>query len=105
MNLQVQDPSGRVDALVEFLAQEFHVNATTPKENYPGLPLLMSLIDTALDRREVFCGRWDLDAVAQLREAIEFGIFEVLEEALQRAPTNNHYNMLFKFFCLPVRTG
>lgn len=96
--LQAQDPRGRVNALVEFLAQEFHVNATTPKERYPGLPLLMSLIDTALDRREVFHGRWDLDAIAQLREAIEFGIFEVLEDALQRAPTNNHYNLLAKLF-------
>lgn len=97
-SLQAQDSSGRVDALVEFLAQEFHVNTTTPKEHYPGLPLLMSLIDTALDRREPFHGRWDLDTVAQLRQAIEFGIFDVLEDALMKAPTNNHYTMLYKLF-------
>jgi len=100
-SLQVQDPSGRVDALVEFLAKEFHVNAATPKEHYPGLPLLMSLIDTALDRREAFYGRWDLDAISQLREAIEFGIFDVLEDALKKAPTSNHYEMFSKLFPSP----
>jgi hypothetical protein len=61
----------------------------------------MSLIDTALDRREVFHGGWDLNAVARLREAIEFDIFDVLEAALKRAPTNNHYNMLLKLFPSP----
>jgi len=96
--LQAQNPNSKVDALLKFLAQEFHVNATTPKEQYPGLPLLMSLIDTALDRREVFHGQWNLEAIAQLREAIEFGIFDVLEEALKKAPTNNHYDMLCKLF-------
>lgn len=97
-SLQAQDASGRAGALVDFLAQEFHVNAATPKEHYPGLPLLMSLIDTALDRREVFHGRWDLNTIAQIREAIESGIFDVLEDALKKAPTNNHYNMLVKLF-------
>ncbi|MBB5341459.1 SIR2 family protein [Tunturiibacter gelidoferens] len=97
-SLQAQDPNGRVDALIEFLEQEFHVNASTRKEDYPGLPLLMSLIDTALDRREAFHDRWDSNAMAQLREAIEFGIFDVLEDSLRKAPTSNHYTLFRKLF-------
>jgi hypothetical protein len=97
-SLQAQNPAGGVDTLVEFLAEEFHVHATTQKEHYPGLPLLLSLIDTALDRREIFHGRWDLNAITQLRQAIEFGIFDVLEDALRKAPTNNHYTLLLKLF-------
>lgn len=106
-SLQQQDTSGRVNELVNFLTQEFHVdiakrdsfNSLKPDKNqYPGLPLLMSLIDTALDRGEPLYGVWDLYKLAQLREAIEFGIFDVLEDVLRKAPTNNHYNMLWKLF-------
>ncbi len=96
--LQAQDPTGKVDALVDFLAKEFHVTSATPQEGYPGLPLLLSLLDTALDRRETFHAPWDLDAIAKLREAIEFGIYDLLEEALKKAPTNNHYSMLYKLY-------
>jgi hypothetical protein len=99
--LQSQYSGGQVDALIEFLDQQFHVGAGTPNSQYPGLPLLMSLLDSALSRREPFGGKWDLDAIAQLREAIEFGIFDVLEAALQKAPTNNHYLMLKKLFPSP----
>jgi hypothetical protein len=35
------DPKGRVARLVEFLQNEFHVTPELPKEQYPGLPLLM----------------------------------------------------------------
>jgi NAD-dependent SIR2 family protein deacetylase len=87
-----------VDPLVEFLDDQFHVKTDTPASQYPGLPLLMSLLDSSLSRREPFGGRWDMDAIAQLREVIEFGIFDVLEEALQNSPTNNHYLMLQKLF-------
>ena len=98
-SLQQQDPSGRVNTLFDFLTQEFHVDPNNlDKYQYPGLPLLMSLIDTALDRREPLYGRWDLNTLAQLREAIEFGIFDALEEKLVKVPTNNHFNMFQKFF-------
>jgi hypothetical protein len=97
-SVPAQDPGGQMDPLVEFLAREFHVNSTTPKEHYPGLPLLMSLIDSALDRREAFHDQWDLNALAGLREAIEFGIFDVLELALGAAGTGPHYSLLLKLF-------
>jgi hypothetical protein len=81
------DPKGRVAKLVQFLQNEFHVYAGLPKEQYPGLPLLMSLLDMALDRKELFDNGWGVNVVAELREAIELGIFDVLEESLMKSPT------------------
>jgi hypothetical protein len=95
------DSTGRVAKLAQFLENEFHVSPGLPKEQYPGLPLLMSLIDTALDRRELFDAQWDVTVLAELREAIEFGIFDVLEEALARSPTNNHYGLIERLFPAP----
>jgi hypothetical protein len=97
-NLESQDSSGRVASLVQFLAQEFHVSPGDSKQHFPGLPLLMSLIDTAIGRREDFYGAWDLDTLVKLREAIEFGIYDLLEDKLSKAPTNNHFEMLRKLF-------
>lgn len=77
--------------LKEFLEQEFHVREGAPEEHYPSLPLVMSLIDTALDRRQDFNERWDLEAMNDLRQQIELGIWEVLEGQLEHAPTNNHW--------------
>lgn len=95
------DPKGLVARLVQFLETEFHVHAGLSKEQYPGLPLLMSLLDMALDRREIFSAQWDVTVLAELRQAIELGIFDVLEEALMKFPTNNHYSLLDRLFPLP----
>ncbi len=47
------DPAGRLPKLHQFLQQQFHISYGAP-ESYPGLPMLMSLLDTALERREAF---------------------------------------------------
>jgi len=101
VRIAASDPKGRVVRLVQFLTDEFYVNPGLTKEQYPGLPLLMSLIDMALDRRELFHGAWDVSLLAELREAIELGIFDVLEEALAKFPTNNHFTLLTKLFAAP----
>ena len=51
--------------------------------DYSGLPLLMSLIDTAIGRRQAFHPAWDLDAVTRVRRAIELAIFDLLEYRLE----------------------
>jgi hypothetical protein len=84
--------------LKDFLEQEFHVTAVSPKQQYPGLPLVMSLIDTALDRRQSFGANWDVGAMMQLREQVEFGIFDLLEERLEKSPTNNHWSLLDRLY-------
>lgn len=100
MHLRATDAAagGESTELRQFLEQEFHVAPGAPKESYPGLPLLMSLIDTGLDRRQAFNGRWDLAALSRLREQIEFGIYDLLEEQLQRSPTNNHWMLFDKLY-------
>jgi hypothetical protein len=55
----------------------------------------MSLLDTALDRREDL-GDWDVNALTQLRADLELGIFDLLEDSLGKFPTNNHYQLLDK---------
>jgi len=87
------DPSGRATLIREFLREQFHVTGASPNEQYPGLPLVMSLIDTALDRRQSFHHAWTSERLSQLREAVEFAIFDQLEEQLLKAPTNNHWNL------------
>jgi hypothetical protein len=87
--------------LAGFLEGTFNVRPSVPKEQYPSLPLLMSLIDTALDRREDLAG-WDFARLLQLRAELELGIFEVLEGALRRFPTNNHYALLDRLFPVGV---
>ncbi|HYK89189.1 MAG TPA: hypothetical protein VE398_10490 [Acidobacteriota bacterium] len=84
--------------LKRFLEGQFHVTSVSPKEHYPGLPLVMSLIDTALGRRQSFGSDWDVAAVSQLREEVEFGIFDLLEERLEKSPTNNHWDLLNRLY-------
>lgn len=84
--------------LCDFLKQEFHVDVGMPAEHYPGLPLLMSLIDTAIDRRQAFNERWDLAALNELRQEVEFGIYDLLEEQLQQSPTNSHWLLFDRLF-------
>lgn len=37
-----------------------------------------------------------------MRRAVELGIFQVLEDALQKAPTNNHYDLLSQLYAPPT---
>lgn len=84
--------------LEEFLAEQFHVTPESPSDLYPGLPLVMSLVDTALDRRQDFHPSWDSSRLASLRQHVEFAIFDLLEENLKVAPTNNHWTLLNRLF-------
>jgi hypothetical protein len=92
------DWPGSLSLLKEFLEDQFHVKEGSPKELYAGLPLVMSLIDTALARRQALAPRWDLNRLAELREQIEFGIYDLLEERLLKGPTNNHWELLDRVY-------
>jgi hypothetical protein len=89
--------------LRKFVETLFHVNSATPIEQFPGLPLLMSLLDTALDRRQAFHPDWDRPKLSNIRQAIEIGMFELLEAVLRQAPTNNHYDLLSKVYPAPAQ--
>lgn len=85
-----------------FLQDLFHIVPGADRESYPGLPLLMSLLDTALERRQGLHPEWDSHAISNMRHAIELGIFNVLEDALVKAPSNNHRQLLERFFPTPA---
>ena len=92
--LKAPDPSESSPVLSEFFANVFHIQPAAPKELFPGLPLVMSLLDMALDRRQAFHPEWDPQRVSELRQTIELRIFDLLEERLNQAPTNNHWTLL-----------
>src|SRR5687768_3694868 len=88
---------GYADLLDEFLVENFNVprDPTQRKqESYPGLPLLLSLIDTAIDRKEPLGPRWVPERVdpndpsgrrslIDLRQSLEYIIFALLDYTLK----------------------
>jgi len=92
------DPTGRVPRLRQFLLDQFHVTPGSPSEAFPGLPMLMSLIDTALERRESLHPSWDYNNLQDIRECVELGIFDVLEEKLFKAQTTNHFSLFHTLY-------
>jgi NAD-dependent SIR2 family protein deacetylase len=88
------DSGGRLPRLQKFLGEQFHILPNSSQDSFPGLPMIMSLLDTALDRRQAFHSAWDANSILEIREAIEFGIFDVLEERLVKVPTNSHWQLM-----------
>ncbi len=100
--LAAPDPSPSPASLANFFGSLFHVNPGAAKDQFPSLPLVMSLIDTALDRRQAFHPDWGPQKVSDLRQAIELRIFDLLEEQLYKAPTNNHSHLLQTVYPAPT---
>jgi hypothetical protein len=75
-----------------FLIENFHVpenHGARQADHYPALPLLISLIDTAIDRKHSFGANWPVDRLMDVRNALEYAIFALLDSELTRI--NNHY--------------
>lgn len=88
-------------ALVEsFLQNVFHLppRASRNKFSYPGLPLLMSLIDTAIDRGQPLGAAYDVETLRRVRGAIEYAIFAVLEYKLRSANFQLHLQAIDRLF-------
>jgi hypothetical protein len=98
------DPAteGKLLPLEQFLIENFHLQPTAQPVDYPGLPLLMSLLDLTIDRRQPFGKEWDVDRVSKIRAAVEMGIFYLLELKLFQVQTNNHFNMLQTLYPAPA---
>jgi hypothetical protein len=99
--LVLRTPDPQSAALTDFLTRLFHVNPLSPPDQFPGLPLVMSLLDTALERRQDFHPEWDRQRVSEVRQMIELRIFDLLEEKLFKATTNNHWDLLQKVYPSP----
>jgi hypothetical protein len=75
-------------ALVDrFLEDVFHLppRPSRDKFSYPSLPLLMSLIDAAIDRGQPLGSNYGVATLREVRAAIEYSIFAVLEYKLRSA--------------------
>lgn len=83
-------------SLEAFLTENFHLPgdsaARQDKESYPALPLLIGLIDIALDRGHSFGPKWRTEELAFVRRALDYVIFAVLEHELRQL--TNHYRTL-----------
>ena len=84
-----------------FLKDFFHLpgrpSSRIGKERYPALPLLLSLIDTALDREQPFDSSWSVDKVAKVRVSVEYAIFAVLKNKLGSSVPDWHRKLLRYF--------
>lgn len=87
--------------LAEFLKEHFHMKFGARKlapQDFPPLPLLLSLVDTAIDRKHAFGKRWPLERMRTVRSSLEYAIFTVLKETLQKLPPNRDFHeQLFKY--------
>jgi hypothetical protein len=74
-----------IDRLEEFLVKNFHLpmRGVRRADHFPPLPLVLSLVDTAIDRDDVFARGWPPDKLRSVREALEYAIFALLEYRLK----------------------
>jgi hypothetical protein len=85
-----------IPLLRDFLVENFHLpqsEVDRTESDYPALPLLISLIDTAIDRKQPM-GSYSVDRLRDVRRALQYMIFALLEYRLRRL-THNYYVDLF----------
>jgi hypothetical protein len=103
---------GFVDLLDEFLVANFHLphdRTQRKKTDYPALTLLMSLIDTAIHRRQPIGPYWVPDRITDVqqqnkaerkslvdvRQSLEYLIFALLEFKLRQVTEDKNYYLKF----------
>ena len=96
----LHDQQQAIRLLREFLDENFPLRDPqgNPQRNgpqdYPSLSLLLSLLDTAIDRKEPFGRDWANEKVAQVRQAVEAAIFAVLDFRSPQAETSTYQGLL-----------
>ncbi|MGJ0485995.1 MAG: SIR2 family protein [Methylomicrobium sp.] len=86
-----------IDLLEKFLIENFHLpqrQADRAEADYPALPLLLSLVDTAIDRSQPMGSNWTLDLMRQVRRALQYMVFAFLEYKLRRISHNYYADLL-----------
>jgi len=98
------DPT-HAESLEECLVRHFHIPeevSSREREHYPQLPLVLSLLDLAIDQDRPLSfkegdtfDKWDRERLSRARKAIEYVVFAVLDDYLK---TSNHnwYEDLFE---------
>jgi hypothetical protein len=86
-----------IDLLDRFLIENFHLppqQADRSESDYPALPLLLSLVDTAIDRNQPMGPTWTVDLLRQVRRALQYLVFALLEYKLRRLNHNYYADLL-----------
>lgn len=86
--------------LDNFLIENFHIprdRSVRKPGRYPPLPLLISLLDVAIDRKQTFSRHWDVDRLSGVRKALEYVIFAVLQHSLRNIGSNPYRALLEHF--------
>jgi hypothetical protein len=60
-------------------------------ERVPSLVDVLSVVDVSLDRKESLARGYDIDRLRHVRSAIEFAIFDALEDSLRARPGRNRH--------------
>ena len=95
LNEYAIDREDFLGTLHDFLSSNFH---DTGPDEYPPLPLLISLLDTAIDRKHAFDAEWNAERLMAVRVALDYIIFAVLDHDLQRIQTNPYRDLLEKLY-------
>ena len=80
-----------------FLTDIFHVPgdpALRQDDDFPALPLLLALLDNAIDRKHSFGPNWPVDELAHVRDGIEYLIFALIAYRLRTLTKNYYYDFL-----------
>ncbi len=81
---------GYVDLVERFLVENFHLprqHGRRRTEHFPSLPLLLSLVDQAVDRKHAFGPNWPAHRLSEVRDALEYTTFAILEHSLRSSRT------------------
>ncbi len=80
----------------EFIDENFFPSGG--EDSFPPLPLLISVIDTAIDRKHSLNQKWDNGQLIAVREALDYVIFAVLNNELRKLQTNCYQTLLQKLY-------
>jgi NAD-dependent SIR2 family protein deacetylase len=88
----------RLAQLEGFLVQQFGLPKTgRGNDDFPQLPLLLSLLDTAIDRDHGFGGRWTVDQLRRVRKEAEYAVFDAIAEGLRARTAPDVHRQLFEW--------
>jgi hypothetical protein len=92
-DLSLTQQEDAIHLLSQFLEDRFPLQRQKPRD-YPALPLLLSLLDTAIDRKQPLGPLWSPEKLAEVRQAAEAAIFAVLDFRSPQSETTSYQNLL-----------
>jgi hypothetical protein len=85
-NRAALEREGYLKLIDRFLVENFNLPRSRSRRraaHYPPLPLVLSLVDTALDRGDALGSRWPASDLRYVRDGLEYAVFALLEHHLR----------------------